>query len=115
MDPGWLSNAYLVADELGGAAVFVDSGAPIAPLLAKAKEWGVTPTHVLRTHAHPDHVAHERELGLPVVTGALRTGGLDTEAIPTPGHSDDRVCFVIGGGRVLSGATLFKDAGAAGA
>jgi hydroxyacylglutathione hydrolase len=110
MHPDWLSNAYLVGDEPGGTAVFVDSGAPVEPLLARAREWGVTPTHILRTHAHPDHVAHERELGLPVVTGALRTGGLDIEAIPTPGHSDDMVCFVIGGELVFSGDTLFKDA-----
>ena len=53
MDPRWLSNAYLVADEHGGTAVFVDSGAPIAPLLRTAEEWRVTPTHVLRTHALP--------------------------------------------------------------
>ena len=33
MDPGWLSNAYLVADERGGTAVFIDSGAPLEPLL----------------------------------------------------------------------------------
>jgi hydroxyacylglutathione hydrolase len=109
LDPSWLSNAYLVADEPGGTAVFVDSGAPIEPLLAQAREWGVTPTHVLRTHAHSDHVAHEAELGLPVVTGALRVGGLEIEAIPTPGHSDDTVAFVVGDA-VFSGDTLFKDA-----
>ena len=34
MDPSWLSNAYLVADRAGGTAVFVDSGAPIEPLVA---------------------------------------------------------------------------------
>jgi glyoxylase-like metal-dependent hydrolase (beta-lactamase superfamily II) len=109
MDPGWLSNAYLVADEEGGTAVYVDSGAPVEPLRKAAAEWGVTPTHVLRTHAHGDHVAHEGELGLPVVTGALQTGALDVEAIPTPGHSDDMVCFVVNGELVFSGDTLFKD------
>ena len=109
MDPGWLSNAYLVADEQGGTAVYVDSGAPLEPLRRMVEEWGVTPTHVLRTHAHPDHVAHEGELGLPVVTSALQTGGLDIEATPTPGHSDDMVCFVINGELVVSGDTLFKD------
>jgi hydroxyacylglutathione hydrolase len=109
MDPGWLSNAYLVADEEGGTAVYVDSGAPVEPLRKAASEWGVTPTHVLRTHAHGDHVAHEGELGLPVVTGALQTGGLEVEAIPTPGHSDDMVCFVVNGELVFSGDTLFKD------
>jgi hydroxyacylglutathione hydrolase len=110
MDPGWLSNAYLVADEEGGTAVFVDSGAPPEPLLSKAAEWRVTPTHVLRTHAHADHVAHEDELGVPVATGTLEAGGLRIDAIPTPGHSDDMVCFVVNDELVFSGDTLFKDA-----
>jgi hydroxyacylglutathione hydrolase len=110
MDPGWLSNAYLVADEPGGTAVYVDSGAPLEPLRRQAQDWEVTPTHVLRTHAHHDHVAHEGELGLPVVMTSLTAGGLEVEAIPTPGHSDDMVCFVVNGELVFSGDTLFKDA-----
>lgn len=109
MDPRWLSNAYLVASEPGGAAVFVDSGAPLEPLLRAAEEWRVQPSHVLRTHAHADHVAHEDELGLPVVTEGLTLDGLAVEAIPTPGHADDMVCFVVGD-LVFSGDTLFKDA-----
>jgi glyoxylase-like metal-dependent hydrolase (beta-lactamase superfamily II) len=109
MHDRFLSNAYLVADEEGGAAVFVDSGAPLEPLLRAAEEWQVEPTHVLRTHAHPDHVEHEAELGLPVVHGALQVGGLNVEAIPTPGHSEDMVCFVVNGELVFSGDTLFKD------
>ena len=110
MDSHWLSNAYLVADEPGGTAVFVDSGAPIAPLLQAAEEWRVTPTHVLRTHSHPDHVAHEVELGVPVVRHSLETGDLWIDAVPTPGHSDDMVCFVINDHAVFSGDTLFRDA-----
>jgi len=110
MDSRWLSNAYLVADEPGGSAVFVDSGAPLEPLRRAADEWRVTPTHVLRTHAHADHVEHEDELGVPVVTGPLETGGLRIEAIETPGHSDDMVCFVVNDEAVFSGDTLFKDA-----
>jgi hydroxyacylglutathione hydrolase len=109
MDPRWLSNAYLVADREGGSAVFVDSGAPVEPLLRAAERWGVTPEAVLRTHAHADHVEHEGELGVPVVTGAAQLGGLEIEAIPTPGHSDDMVAFVVGD-LVFSGDTLFKDA-----
>jgi hydroxyacylglutathione hydrolase len=111
--PGWLSNTYIVGDEPGGTAVFVDSGGPLEPLHAFARENGLTATYVLRTHSHGDHVAHEGELGLPVVTGPLRTGGLEIEAIPTPGHSDDMVCFVVSDGSgeelVFSGDTLFKD------
>ena len=110
MDPGWLSNAYLVADEEGGAAVYVDSGAPLEPLLAAAERWRVHPEHVLRTHGHPDHVVHETELGLTVVTGSLEAGGLSIEALPTPGHAEDHLAFVVNGGLCFSGDILFKDA-----
>jgi hydroxyacylglutathione hydrolase len=109
MSEGWLSNGYVVADREGGEAVFVDSGAPLEPLLAAVERWGVTPRALLRTHAHGDHVEHEDELGVPVVRESTRIGGLEIEAIPTPGHSDDMVAFVIGD-VVFSGDTLFKDA-----
>lgn len=110
MHPGWLSNAYLVADEEGGSAVFVDSGAPMEPLLEAAGRWRVQPSHVLRTHADPDHIEHEGELGLEVVTGPLEVGGLRIEALPTPGHKDDHLAFVVGGEACFSGDVLFKDA-----
>jgi hydroxyacylglutathione hydrolase len=109
MHPDYLSNAYLVADEEGGTAVFVDSGAPLEPLRAAAERWRVEPQLVLRTHAHHDHVEHEGELGLPVRTDALEVGGLRVEALPTPGHSEDMVAFVVNGEAVFTGDTLFKD------
>src|SRR5438128_2618680 len=95
MDPGWLSNAYLLADEPRGAAVFVDSGAPMEPLIAAADKWGVTPQYVLRTHADPDHVAHEAELGVQVLTGPVEVGGLKIEALEPPGHSDDHLASLV--------------------
>src|SRR6476659_3741255 len=107
--PEWLSNAYLVADEEGGSAVFIDSGADVAPLLAAAERWRVQPSFVLRTHSHHDHVVHERDLGLPVRTDAVEVGGLRIEALPTPGHSDDMIAFVVNGAAVFTGDTLFKD------
>jgi hydroxyacylglutathione hydrolase len=110
MDPGWLSNAYLVADEEGGTAVFVDSGAPMEPLVEAAERWRVHPEHVLRTHGDPDHVAHEADLGLTVVTRSLDAGGLHVEALPTPGHSEDHLAFVVNGELCFSGDVLFKDA-----
>jgi glyoxylase-like metal-dependent hydrolase (beta-lactamase superfamily II) len=109
LHPDYLSNAYLVADEEGGAALYVDSGAPLEPLLAAAERWGVEPQVVLRTHSHADHVEHERELGLPVKTDAAEVGGLRVEALSTPGHSDDMVAFVVNGEAVFTGDTLFKD------
>ncbi len=116
LDPTYLSNAYLVGDHPGGSAVFVDSGAPLAPLLDFAARHELTPTHILRTHSHHDHVSHEHELDLPVMTGPLRTGLLEVDAIPTPGHAPDMVCFVVrssaseaGSELVFSGDTLFRD------
>jgi hydroxyacylglutathione hydrolase len=109
MHPDWLSNAYLVADEEGGSAVFVDSGADVRPLQEAAERWRVEPSYVLRTHSHPDHVVHEESLGLPVRTDAVEVGGLKVEALPTPGHSDDMIAFVVNGEAVFTGDTLFKD------
>jgi hydroxyacylglutathione hydrolase len=114
MHPDWLSNAFVVGDVKGGVAVFVDSGAPLEPLLAALVDHELTPTHILRTHTHHDHVVHEDDLrerfGIPVVTGAVETGGLNVEAIETPGHSDDGVAFLINGTDLFSGDTLFRDA-----
>ena len=109
LHPNYLSNAYLVADEEGGKAVYVDSGAPLEPLRAAAEAWRVSPELVLRTHAHADHVEHEGELGLPVRTDAVEVGALRVEALSTPGHSDDMVAFVVNGEAVFTGDTLFKD------
>jgi glyoxylase-like metal-dependent hydrolase (beta-lactamase superfamily II) len=113
MHPRFLSNAFVVGEGPGGAAVFVDSGAPIEPLLDFVSTQGLKPTHLLRTHSHSDHVEHEAELDVPVMTGSFETGGLRIEAIPTPGHSDDMVCFVVtdstGEEVVCSGDTLFED------
>jgi hydroxyacylglutathione hydrolase len=114
MHPQYLSNAYVVADREGGDALFVDSGAALEPLLAAVERWGVTPRHVLRTHAHADHVEHEDELvqrfGLDVVTGPVEAGGLRVEARDTPGHADDHLVFFVNGEVLFSGDLLFKDA-----
>ncbi len=113
MHRAWLSNAFLLADEPGGTAVFVDSGAPLEPLIAAVEREGVTPTHLLITHGHADHVAGNDELverfGLEVTSGAVETGGLRIEVLATPGHSDDGVSFVVGD-LCFSGDTLFRDA-----
>jgi hydroxyacylglutathione hydrolase len=114
MDPGWLSNAYLIGDEPGGTAVFVDSGAPLQPLFDAVERHGLTVTHLLTTHADHDHIAGDAAIqeryGVPVVKAELETGGLSIEALPTPGHKDDHLAFVINGEACCSGDVLFKDA-----
>lgn len=57
MHPQFLSNTFLVADGQGGPAFFVDAGGPIAPLIEAAERLQLTPTHVLLTHHHFDHVS----------------------------------------------------------
>jgi glyoxylase-like metal-dependent hydrolase (beta-lactamase superfamily II) len=113
MHPSWLSNAYVVADEPGGTAVFVDSGAPLEPLLEIVERERLTPTHLLVTHGHADHVAGNDELvarfELAVTSGSIETGGLQVSALPTPGHSEDSVSFLVGETVCFTGDTLFRD------
>jgi hydroxyacylglutathione hydrolase len=126
MDPSWLSNAYVVADRRGGTAFFVDSGAPLEPLVDVVERLDVQVTHLLTTHGHGDHVAHhaeiERRFGATVladpdeaVPGAepishgrvIETGGLRVETLRTPGHSPGGLSFVVNGEACFTGDTLF--------
>ena len=111
MHPGYFSNAYVVADGPGGTAVFVDSGAPLEPLLAAVERERLTVTHLLTTHSHHDHVEGDDELlerfGIPIVKGPVATGGLSIEALPCPGHSRDGLSFLVNGEAVFTGDTLF--------
>jgi glyoxylase-like metal-dependent hydrolase (beta-lactamase superfamily II) len=129
MDPSWLSNAYLVADRAGGTAIFVDSGAPVEPLLAAVERLEVQVTHLLTTHAHSDHIANHRLLRdrfrLAVlaspeesVDGAeplghgevVESGGPRIEALRTPGHTRGMLAFVVDGEACFTGDTLFAGA-----
>jgi len=131
-NPMWLSNAYLVADEPGGKGVLIDGNDDLGPLLKRAERDGVEITHVLVTHPHLDHIAGLTEarqrLGNPPLAadaGAaaeldeevaqtladgekLITGGLEIEAISTPGHATGHLAFLINGSDVFTADVLFK-------
>ena len=126
MHPGWLSNAYIVAAEQGAEAVFIDSGAPLEPLLEVVERERLRPTHLLTTHADPDHVdghaalreqfelrvlAHpaERVDGAePLEPDALvEVGGLHFRALHTPGHSPGHYAFAIDGAACFTADALF--------
>jgi hydroxyacylglutathione hydrolase len=116
MQPDWLSNAYVIALEEGGPAVFVDSGADVGPLVAAVEEWGARPVALLRTHTHHDHVVNEDELAgryeIPVIAepGDWEWDGLTVRGLATPGHADEHVAFVVGDELVVTGDVLFRDA-----
>jgi hydroxyacylglutathione hydrolase len=131
MQRDWLSNAYLVADELGGHAVVIDAGGPSEHLLRKVEEHRLTVSHLLLTHHHADHVAenhvYKERFGAEILAHALEAdrlldvdrtiepgeqvlvvGGLSIGALHTPGHTDGMLNFVVNGGDVFTGDTLFK-------
>jgi glyoxylase-like metal-dependent hydrolase (beta-lactamase superfamily II) len=130
MQPDWLSNAYLVADEPGGTGVVIDSGGPSGPLLDAIERHGVTVKHLLLTHHHHDHVAendiYKERFGVEILAHpweAEQIGGVDREiepgealefgdlrfkALHTPGHTKGMYAFLVNDEEVFTGDTLFK-------
>lgn len=123
--PGWLSNAYLVADRPGGHGLLVDSNGLEGELVERAREDGIAIDLVLCTHGHPDHVVAIEELarrvGAPLVAhpdtpvaadvrvddGDALAGALPVRALYTPGHCGDHVSYVVAGTHCLTGDVLF--------
>lgn len=130
MNDDFLSNTYLVADELGAHAVMIDAGGPVDPLLKVLDRMRFTLTHVLLTHHHHDHVSElarvsERHPDAEVlihpleevegVTGTMspgqviHSGALEIEPIHTPGHTAGMLSLLVSGTDVFTGDTLFRD------
>lgn len=130
MHRGWLSNSWLLGDRDGGHAVLIDSGGPMEPLLTALEQRRLTLTHVLCTHHHPDHVAHnadwKRHTGCAVCGGVherelfrdldvelddgdeIRSGDLRVRALFTPGHTVGQVAFLVDDTLLATGDTLFR-------
>jgi len=133
--PRFLSNSYLIADEPGGHAAIVDTGADPAPLMAAIKQHDLEVDWILLTHHHHDHVehngfwsehvtaplcGHRNEVALfgyldrlleheEVVT----CGDLTIQSLFIPGHTIGQLAYLVeqratGERRLFTGDTLFK-------
>lgn len=131
-NPMWLSNAYLVAEPERGTGVLIDGNDKLGPLLARADRDGIEVTHILVTHPHGDHVAglaaawellgnppvvaHEAaaaEIDLAVAATLgdgekLDAGGIEIEALYTPGHAAGHLAYLVEGSDVFTADVLFK-------
>jgi glyoxylase-like metal-dependent hydrolase (beta-lactamase superfamily II) len=124
MSDGFLTNTYLVAGEPGTAGFLVDAGGPMAPLFEAAERNDIDVTHLLLTHHHHDHVCDlgevtERYPDIVILAhpdepldaepfAPLTIGGLDVDAVHTPGHTAGMLNFTVEG-HVFTGDTLFKN------
>jgi len=127
----WLSNAYLLVDQIGGTGVLVDSNGVTDPLAERAEREGTTITHLLLTHHHWDHVFEAEKLAarfnVPVLAHAkaaevlgdlvdetfadgdvIETGGLRIEVLHTPGHCADHCALRVNEEDVLTADVIFK-------
>jgi hydroxyacylglutathione hydrolase len=129
MHSGWLSNSYLVGDEEGGTGVMIDAGGPVMPLIEAATRHGLSVTHLLVTHADPDHIAeadtYSSRYDLQVLAHAdeadrmdrvdgtladgdtVTAGGLEIATLLTPGHSPGHVSFLVNGTDCFTADVLF--------
>jgi glyoxylase-like metal-dependent hydrolase (beta-lactamase superfamily II) len=125
MTEQFLSNTYLLAAGENGEALFIDAGGPMPPLFAAAESHGLTPTVVLLTHHHYDHICEldairERYPGIRVYADPREEientepyadgeyAGLAVRALHTPGHTAGMLSFVVED-QVFTGDTLFKN------
>ncbi|MCI4063169.1 MBL fold metallo-hydrolase [Micromonospora sp. R77] len=122
------TNTWVLRAAPGEPAVVVDPGPADEAHLAAIAAHGPVAA-VLITHGHPDHTEgsarlHELLDGAPVravdpahTVGAepltadtpLDAAGLSLRLVPTPGHTADSVCFLVGHGDervVLTGDTI---------
>lgn len=120
--------SYLLGAD--GEAAAIDPSVDAAAYLEGASARGMRITHVFETHVHADHISQARtlcrlagaELVLPpnkrvdfayrsIADGEkVRVGGLDVEAISTPGHTSESSCYLFDGKILFTGDTLFVNA-----
>ncbi|MCF2971340.1 MBL fold metallo-hydrolase [Synechococcus sp. Nb3U1] len=118
---------YLIADRAAAEAILVD---PVLEQVERdlklLQELGLTLRYCLETHVHADHVTGAAQLRsqtgcLSVVPNQasvacadrfiqdgemLHVGGVEVQAIATPGHTDSHMAYLVGGTHLLTGDAL---------
>ena len=118
---------YLLADRDAKQGVLIDPSFSPEALVERAREQGLTITHVINTHGHPDHMngnpkaveltgaqvaAHPSSPALPDAQLAdgqeLTVGALRLQCLHTPGHCEDHLVIYEPSYRILiTGDLLF--------
>ncbi len=124
----WPVNAYALICPITGQSVLFDPGADPDALTALLAD--STPTAILLTHSHPDHIGAldemKRRLNVPVMAhpgrrgigpeadiwlkegDRVKVGEHTLRVYYAPGHIDDQICFAVENDkRVIVGDTIF--------
>ncbi|HMI31368.1 MAG TPA: MBL fold metallo-hydrolase [Candidatus Limnocylindrales bacterium] len=120
--------SYIVGNK--GEAVVVDASVDPEIYLRIAEENGLRITHVIDTHVHADHLSRSRMLaarcGAQTVlpqqkrvsypfkplreADSITVGAVQIQALATPGHTSESMCYLVDGRALLTGDTLFPGA-----
>lgn len=128
--PHYLSNTYLLGEKEGGAAVVIDSGGPLEPLLETIRRRHLRVTYLFNTHHHADHVCGNailrKECGARLCAHRLdapfidrvdqaledgdvvETGSLRVRLLHIPGHTAGQSAFIVNERLCFTADTLFR-------